>query len=233
MKSEWFDGISRSETGKWFAAFDDWGETFAVEWEAVIARDIQVVEVGGERDKTNLSRVAVRDIIRRGGWTYVQTEHGSERVQELVNLAKLRAEGPLPKIPPARYGRKMKKAKAAKESRFYGVYRAGERWQAKVGKYYISSAPDERVAALMRDVGSLERCLAELNYPFEFVQEASHYGARGLQNVMTLALFIERLDDELARAGTAREAANTGPGEPMVEPGAGTETEGEAGNEPG
>lgn len=233
---ESFEGVE-TEDGKYCVSIGSWSETFDSEWEAVIVRDVKLLDRDGSAS-TNLVRSSVRDFIRRGGLGYLKTEAGAIRAEEMVRRAKVRLEGPLPQISglapstvaaAKRRGRPVGKGRTKRRSsRFEGVYQSGERWQARVGRRYVGTSDDERVAALIRDVGALEQTLTDLNYPLEFVEEALNYGAKGLQKIAILALFINRLDDELAKVEVAQEMADAGPGEPVVEPGAetGTDTEG-------
>lgn len=229
-----FPGIFQEENGEWTATLGDWSERFKTEWMAVVVRDFRVLETLGDEAETNLDRTQVRDMMRRGGVPYITEQRaGAHRAEDLVRRARVQIEGPLPDPGPQRRGtpmqqnrdarqaeiEKTEKARASKRqagepavmkrlSNFVGVYRTGKRWQAKVGTRYISSSDDERVAALMRDVGALDQALTDLNYPRSFVEEVlTSYSAKDLQKPSILSLFINRLDEEIARANAMRGGA--------------------------
>lgn len=195
---KFFEGVSQIESGDWVATFGEWTARYQTEWEAVVARDIHAIETEGEEAPTTLKRSAIKDLIRRGGWDYIRTEAGTARCFDLVSMATMIMAGPLPMIENAPRGRPMKKARVKRQSRFKGVHSGVGRWQAKLGTKYVGSAGDERVAALMRDVGALDRLFDELNYPIEFVMEARAHGVKSLGKAEVLALFINRLDDQIA-----------------------------------
>ncbi len=212
-----FMGISQLENLQWEATLGDWSELFDTEWEAIIGRDMEMLRAEGETADTTLDRPSVKDIIMRGGWDYVMSSKGVARCQDLVNRARLRLDGPLPQIAPTRRGKPMRQAHSmSRRSKYRGVYQADDRWQAKVGKRYISSSGNEKVAALMRDIGVLQHALEELNYPREFVEQAFNYGAKALQKPEILALFINRLDEELAKADAQRHGEKNREAQPQA-----------------
>ena len=222
-------GVSKVENG-YVASLDQWSLRYDTEVEAVIAHDLKVLEQGSNT-KTNLDAGRIRFALHRGGgtfegaWERLRAEAGLKSLEGLrdnYRRCKIRLT-PLPPLAPQPRrdrGRPMAKTTYRRSSEYVGVYLSGNTWQAKVGRKYVGTSADERVAALMRDVAVYAQTMAELAFPVEFIEEVLGYGGvEALRQPVKLALFINRLDDQLARAGAAREA------EAEAGAGAGTDTE--------
>jgi hypothetical protein len=230
-------GVSKVENG-YVASLDQWSLRYDTEVEAVIAHDLKVLEQGSNI-KTNLDAGRIRFALHRGGDTF---EGAWERLREATGAKSL--EGlrdnyrrckirlmPLPALAPQQRqdrGRPMAKTTYRRSSEYVGVYLSGNTWQAKVGRKYVGTSADERVAALMRDVAVYAQTMADLAFPIEFIEEVLGYGGvEALRQPVKLSLFINRLDTALAtakeqrRQEAAREVVDAGPGKPVVKPEAG------------